>query len=341
MESVTPSPRLSRSDTSADLSRPGDGAGLSRSRPGKGVRLSKGAWLRAFGRTVRELFGDDLMDRAASLTYYGILAIFPGLLVLVATVGLLGGPAIRSLIEGVGDMTFGPTQQIIAEGTANLANNRKQAGIAAIAGLVISFWSATGYVGAYMRAANSIHAVREERPLWKLVPLRIFVTVITGVVLALSAFVIVFSGRLAVRVGRALGLADERVKAFDVVKWPLLVAVFVLLLAMLYWVSPHGRADGFRWITQGSVLATVVWLVGSSGFALYVSWFDSFNRTYGTLGGVIIFLVWMWLTNLAVLLGADFDAELQMARSKLSAELDDPAAGARSPAGAVHAGDRV
>jgi membrane protein len=290
---------------------------------------------------VRELFGDDLMDRAAALTYYSILAIFPGLLVLVATVGLLGGPAIRSLIQGFGDMTFGPTQQIIAEGTANLAGNRKQAGIAAISGLVIAFWSATGYVGAYMRAANSIHAVREERPLWKLVPLRIFVTAVTGLVLALSAFAIVFSGRLAVLVGQLFGLSEERMKAFDVVKWPLLVAVFILLLGLLYWVGPHGQAEGFRWITEGSVLATVVWVLASAGFAFYLSWFDSFNRTYGTLGGVIIFLVWMWLTNLAVLLGADFDAELREARAALPAELDDPAVGPRSPAGAVHAGDRV
>lgn len=288
-------------------------------------RLSKGAYLRAFGRTVRELFGDDLMDRAASLTYYGILAIFPGLLVLVATVGLLGGPAIRSLVEGFGDMTFGPTQQIIADSTASLANNRKQAGIAAIAGLVIALWSATGYVGAYMRAANSIHEVRELRPLWKLVPLRIFITAITGLVLAVSAFAIVFSGRLALLVGRLFGVADERMKAFDVAKWPLLVAVFIMLLALLYWVSPQGRAGGFRWITPGSVLATVVWLLASSGFAFYVTQFDSFNRTYGTLGGVIIFLVWMWLTNVAVLLGADFDAELQRARAALPAELDDPA----------------
>jgi len=303
--------------------------------------LSKGAWLRAFGRTVRELFGDDLMDHAASLTYYGVLAIFPGLLVLVATVGLLGGPAIRSLIEGFGDMTFGPTQQIIAESTANLANNRKEAGIAALAGLVIALWSATGYVGAYMRAANSIHEVREERPLWKLVPLRIFVTVVTGLVLAVSAFAIVFSGRLAVLVGQLFGVSADRVKAFDVAKWPVLVAVFIMLLALLYWISPHGRADGFQWVTQGSVLATVVWLLASSGFAFYVSWFNSFNRTYGTLGGVIIFLVWMWLTNVAVLLGADFDAELRKARAALPAELDDAPVSARRPASAVHAGDRV
>jgi len=192
-----------------------------------------------------------------------------------------------------------------------------------------------------MRAANSIHEVREERPLWRLVPLRVFVTVVTGLILAVSAFAIVFSGRLAVLVGRVFGLSDNRVKALDIAKWPLLVGVFILLLGLLYWVGPHGRADGFRWITQGSVLATAVWLAASGGFAFYLSWFDSFNRTYGTLGGVIIFLVWMWLTNVAVLLGADFDAELRKARAALPVELDNPPVRPRTPARAVHAGDRV
>jgi membrane protein len=300
---------------------------------------TKGALLRAFGRTLRELIGDELMDRAAALTYYGILAIFPGLLVLVATVGFLCGPAIRSLMEGFGDMTFGPAEQVLVEGTANLASSRKQAGIAAIAGFVIAFWSSTAYVGAFMRAANSIYEVTEVRPLWKLVPLRIFVTVVTGVVLAVSAFTIVFSGRLADRVSHAFGFDEERIKAFGVIKWPLLVVVFLLLLALLYWVAPHGRDDGFRWITPGSLLAAIVWMLGSGGFALYVSWFDSFNRTYGTLGGLIIFLVWMWLTNVAVLLGADFDAELR--RLRLASKLDDAAVGTGSPASPVHAGDRV
>lgn len=294
--------------------------------------LPKGAYLRAFGRSlITLLFGDDQMDRAAALTYYGILAIFPGLLVLIAGVSLMGGPLATSLVEGFADMIFLPSQQIIADGTANLGDNRKQAGIAAIAALVVAAWSATGYVGAFMRAANGVFGVSEHRPLWKLIPLRILITAITGLVLALSAFAIVFGERLANRIG----------VVFDVFKWPLLVAAFMLLVALLYWIAPHGRDNGFRLVTPGSVLATVVWVLASAGFAFYVSWFDSYNRTYGALGGVIIFLVWVWLTNVAVLLGADFDAELQRARSRLPAEGDDPAVGTGGPASPVHAGDRV
>ena len=283
--------------------------------PKRPSELSGRARLRAFGRTFYELVGDDLTDRAATLTYYSIFAIFPGLLVLVASVGLLGRPATRAVLEGIGSMTFGPTQQIFADGMVNLQDSRKEAGIVAVAGLVIAFWSATGYVGAFMRAANAIYEVPEGRPLWKTLPVRLVITAITGLVLALSASAIVFTGRLAVQIGRALGMSDERVRLFELMKWPLLVLVFALLMALLYWSAPNAQQGGFRWITPGSVLATLVWLLVSGGFAFYLSRFDSFDRTYGALGGVVIFLVWIWLTNVAVLLGAEFDAELARARA--------------------------
>ncbi|WP_117211216.1 YihY/virulence factor BrkB family protein [Allorhizocola rhizosphaerae] len=285
--------------------------------------LSRRDRLRAFGRTLYELLGDDLTDRAAALTYYAVLAVFPGLLVLVAGVGLLGPPATRSVVEGIGTMTFGPTQQIIANGVADLQDNPREAGVIAIVGLVIAFWSATGYVGAFMRAANAIFEVPEARPLWKTLPVRLFITVVTGLVLALSAFAIVFTGRLAVQIGHAVGIDADRVRLIDIVKWPVLVVVFALLLAVLYWAAPNARHGGFRWITPGSLLATLVWLLVSGGFAFYVSRFDSFDRNYGTLGGVIVFLVWIWLTNVAVLLGAEFDAELARARAIAAGLPDD------------------
>ncbi len=283
--------------------------------PARPSELSRRERLRAFGRTLYELLGDDLTDRAATLTYYAVLAIFPGLLVLVAGVGLLGQPATRSVVEGIGTMTFGPTQQILAKGIADLQDNPREAGIIAIIGLIIAFWSATGYVGAFMRAANAIYEVPEARPLWKTLPVRLFLTAVTGLVLALSAFAIVFTGRLAALIGRAIGIDPERVRLIDIVKWPVLVIVFALLLALLYWAAPNARQGGFHWITPGSLLATMVWLIVSGGFGFYLSRFDSFDRTYGALGGVIIFLVWIWLTNVAVLLGAEYDAELARARA--------------------------
>jgi membrane protein len=283
--------------------------------PRRPSELSWRAKWRAFGRTLAELLADNLTDRAAALTYYGMLAIFPGLLVLVAGVSLLGGPTSRSVVEGIRSMTFGPTQQIIADGITNLQASRREAGIIAIVSLAVAFYSATGYVGAFIRAANAIYDVPEGRPAWKTLPLRILITIVTGLFLAMSALVVVFTGRLATQVGAAFGIAPDRIRVFDIVKWPLLIIAFALLLSLLYWAAPNARQGGFRWITPGSGFATLVWVAVSGGFAFYVSHFDSYDRTYGALGGVIVFLVWMWLTNVAVLLGAEFDAELARERA--------------------------
>jgi membrane protein len=181
--------------------------------------------------------------------------------------------------------------------------------------LLVAFYSATGYVGAFIRAANAIYDVPEGRPVWKTLPLRILITIVTGLFLALSALTVAFTGRLAERIGAAMNIDPDRVKTFDVAKWPLLMIAFALLMALLYWAAPNARQGGFRWITPGSLLATVVWIAVSGGFALYVARFNSYDRTYGALGGVIVFLVWMWLTNIAVLLGAEFDAELARERA--------------------------
>ncbi|GIH04609.1 hypothetical protein Rhe02_26760 [Rhizocola hellebori] len=283
--------------------------------PKRPSELSRGAWWRAFGRTVGELIDDHLTDRAAVLTYYGILAIFPGMLVLVAVVGLLGNQTAIDVVQDIKNLSFGPTADIIGQGVDDVVKSKQQAGIVAVLGLLVAFYSATGYVGAFIRAANAIYDVPEGRPVWKTLPLRILITIVTGLFLALSALTVAFTGRLAVRIGEALNIAPERVKTFDVAKWPLLMLAFALLMALLYWAAPNARQGGFRWITPGSLLATVVWIAVSGGFALYVARFNSYDRTYGALGGVIVFLVWMWLTNVAVLLGAEFDAELARERA--------------------------
>jgi membrane protein len=249
------------------------------------------------------------------LTYYSMLAVFPGLLVLVAGLSLFGGSATSSVIDGIESMTFGPTQQIITDWIASLQAGRRQAGIVAAISLVVAFYSAAGYVGAFMRAANAIYDVPEGRPVWKTLPLRFLITIVTGLFLAFSTLVVVFTGRLATQVGQLFGIAPGRIRVFDIAKWPLLALAFGLLIALLYWAAPNARQGGFRWITPGSLLATLVWVAASGGFAYYVSHFDSYNQTYGTLGGVIIFLVWMWLTNVAVLIGAEFDAELARERA--------------------------
>lgn len=289
------------------------------------MRLTRRARWRAFGRATAELFGDKLTDRAAALTYYGILAIFPGLLVLVAAFSLLGTPAARSIVEGVSSLSFGPTQQVLTDGISNLpVENRRQLGIVALVSLVIALYSSTGYVGAFIRAAYDMYDGAEPRPMWRMIPIRFIVTLLTGSFLALSALVVVFTGRLATGLGSLLNIGEQNVRIITIVRWPVLVVAFGLLLALLYWTAPHSRRVGFRWISAGTILATTVWVIVSAGFAFYVSNFDSYNRIYGALGGVVVFLVWTWMTNVAVLLGAEFDAELAREREALAETMPTP-----------------
>jgi membrane protein len=277
--------------------------------------LSGRARMRVLGRTFRELLADDLTDRAATLTYYGMMAVFPGLLVLVVGVGVLGDETAQSVVEGIRNLTFGPAADILTEGIKEIADNKNEASIVAIAGLVIAFYSASGYVGAFIRAANQIYDVPEGRPLWKTLPLQFLITLLTGLFLGVSALAVVFTGQMATKAGDLLGFHTDQVRAYEIIKWPFLVLGFGILLALLYWAAPNARQAGFRWITPGSILATLLWVLVSLGLAFYVSHFATYERVYGTLGGVIVFLVWMWLTNVAILLGAEFDAEMARERA--------------------------
>ncbi|GAA1419092.1 YihY/virulence factor BrkB family protein [Catellatospora coxensis] len=283
--------------------------------PERPSELGFRAWLGVARRTVVELLNDELADRAAALTYYSVTSILPGMLVLVAGVGLFGRPTSDAVAENLSELTPPPARHAVLEIIDNLRYDQRAAGVALAVGLAIAFWSATSYIGGFMRAANVIYDVPEGRPLWKTVPVQLFVTAVTGVSLAVSALAVVLSGRVATSVGRAFGVEDTTVKVLDVAKWPILVVVINLLLALLYWAAPNARLGGFRWITPGTVVAMVTWITVSGGFAYYIATFDSYNRTYGALGGVIVFLVWLWLTNVAVLLGAKFDAELGRARA--------------------------
>lgn len=288
---------------------------LLRRAPKRPTDLGVRSWLGVFRRTIVEFIDDDLTDMAAALTYYGVMSIFPGLLVLVAGVGLLGDSTARAVEENLNKLTPSPAQQIVAEAMRNLREHPRTAGIVAILGLIVAFWSATGYIGSFMRAANRIFDVPEGRPLWKTIPMQLAITAITGIFLAVSALAVVFTGRFAEWTGRLLNFEDQTVRVFDIVKWPALVLGVMMMLALLYWAAPNARHAGFRWITPGSMFAVILWIIVSGGFAVYIAHFNTYDRTYGALGGVIVFLVWLWLTNVAVLLGAELDAELSRARA--------------------------
>ncbi|MEU9829280.1 YihY/virulence factor BrkB family protein [Micromonospora chersina] len=273
-------------------------------------------WVATLKRTVREFQDDSLTDWAAALTYYGVLSIFPGLLVLISLLGLLGEGATEGVKDTVGQaVPEGNIQKIIEDAIDQAGTSGGLASIAAIIGLLAAFWSASGYIAAFMRASNSIYDVPEGRPIWKTLPIRLGVTAIIGVMLLASAVIVVFTGGLAEQAGNAIGLGSTAVTVWNIAKWPVLLVLVSLMFAILYWASPNARRGGFRWVSPGGILAVVIWLVVSGLFALYVSNFGSYNKTYGAVAGVIIFLVWLWLSNIAILLGAEFDAELERSRA--------------------------
>jgi YihY family inner membrane protein len=276
--------------------------------------LPGGSWWAAVKRTVREFRIDNLSDWAAALTYYAVLSIFPALLVLISLVDLAGQGTIQALLDNLGRVAPGSVNDVLAAAIRNLQQTRGSAGVLALVGLAAALWSASGYIAAFMRASNAIYDVPEGRPIWKTLPIRIGVTVLVMVLLAVSAIAVVATGGLADRIGRVLGLGRAAVIAWDIAKWPVLLLVVSFLFALLYWASPNAR-QGFRWITPGGVLAVVVWVLASVAFAIYVANFGSYNKTYGSLASVIIFLVWLWLSNTAILLGAELNAELERGRA--------------------------
>ncbi len=280
----------------------------------KPTELQKRSWSGVLKRTVREFKEDDLTDRAAALTYYGILAIFPAILALVSVLGLVGPSATQPLIDNLGKVAPGPARDILTGAVENLQKSRGTGGILFIVGLAAALWSASGYVAAFMRASNVIYDVEEGRPIWKKAPVRLGVTLVLVVLLALSALAVVLTGGLAQQAGNLLGIGNSAVRVWDIAKWPVLLLIVSFMFAILYWASPNVKQPGFRWISAGGIVAVVIWVLASVAFAFYVANFGSYNKTYGTLGGVIIFLVWLWLSNIAVLLGAEFNAELERGR---------------------------
>jgi membrane protein len=276
--------------------------------------LGGSSWMDVLKRTIREFKQDNLTDWAAALTYYGILAIFPMLIALVSVLGLIGTSATQPLLDNLGTVAPGPAQEIFTSAIQNLQKSKGAAGILFVVGLLGALWSASGYVAAFMRASNAIYDVEEGRPIWKTAPTRLWVTLVLVVLLAITAVAVVATGGLAKQIGNLIGVGSSAVDAWDIAKWPVLLVIVSLMFAILYWAAPNVKHPKFRWVSPGGVLAVVVWLIASALFAFYVANFGSYNKTYGALGGIITFLVWLWISNIAVLLGAEFNAELERGR---------------------------
>jgi membrane protein len=282
------------------------------------------AWWHALRDAGKAYVSNQVGDRAAALTYYSILAVFPGLIVLISLLGVLGDQGtVDGLLRIIGDL--GPPSAVdTLRGPLNaIVDHSGQATVALALGAALALWSASGYIGGFIRASNTIWAVADERPFWKLRPLQVAITIGLVVVVAGLLFGLVVSGPLADAIGAELGIGNTVLDLWSIVKWPLLFVVTVVAIALLYRISPDARHQGFRWLLPGSALATVLWLFGSAGFSLYVSHFGSYSNTYGSLAGVIVFLIWLWLSNSAILFGAQFAAELE--RTAEAATADYPA----------------
>jgi membrane protein len=265
-------------------------------------------------RTVKGFQADNLTDWAAALTYYAILSIFPALLALISILGLVGQSATQPLIDNIATFAPGAAQDIATDAIRNLQQGQGAAGVLFVVGIATAVWSASGYIAAFMRASNAIYDIEEGRPIWKTLPVRVGLTIALLLLTAISAVAVVVSGGLAEKIGDVIGLGSTAVDVWNVAKWPVLVLVVSFMFALLYWAAPNVKQAGFRWISPGSVLAVLLWIAASAAFAFYVSNFSSYNKTYGALGGVIIFLVWLWISNIAVLLGAELNSELERGR---------------------------
>jgi membrane protein len=277
--------------------------------------LTKRSWLYVLRKTAREFMDDQCTDLAAALTYYSVLALFPGVIALTSLLGLVGQgtEAVQSVLDIIEQVGGASVVESVREPLLEISRSQR-AGLALVLGLVGALWSASGYVGAFGRAMNRMYEVREGRPIWKLRPTNLLLTVVLVVLTAVALLLLVVSGPVAEAVGETIGVGSTAVTIWNIAKWPFLLAVVVLIVALLYYATPNVKQPKLRWISVGAVVAIVTWAILSAAFGFYVANFSSYDKTYGALAGAIVFLLWLWLTNLALLFGAELDAELERGR---------------------------
>lgn len=269
-------------------------------------------------RSFKQIKRDGVTDRAAALTYFGVLAIFPALLVLVSILGLVGPDTAQHFLTSVKTMAPGGVTSFLSGVIDQVQGKAGAASAAAIIGILIALWSASGYIAAFMRASNAVYGVPEGRPFWKTIPIRILTTVAVVVLLVVCVVIVVVSGPIAATIGRLMGVGGALQWAWTVAKWPVLIIIVALLFSLLYSVTPNVKYGRFRLLTGGGLVAVVIWLIVSGLFGVYVSFSGSYNKTYGSLATVIVFLVWLWISNTAILLGLEFDSETERERARLA-----------------------
>jgi membrane protein len=292
----------------------------------KPTQMTARAWWHAARDAGKSFQEKSLTDNAAALTYYSVLSIFPGLIVLVSLLGVLGSESsidgLLRIAEDLGSSSAVDTLRSPIEHIVHTSGSA--AGVALAIGVLTALWTASGYIGAFIRTANEIYDVDEDRPFWQLRPRQLLMTLVITVAVAVILTALVLTGPLASAIGSEIGFGDEALKIWSIVKWPLLFAAVVCVIGLLYRFSPNAEHEGLRWILPGSVVATLLWVLASAGFSFYVSHFGSYANTYGSLAGGIVLLLWLWLTNVAVVFGAQFAAELEWTANAVRTEPSPP-----------------
>src|SRR4051795_7446195 len=283
--------------------------------PADPTDLPRRSWWQILKRTVKEFQDDNLTDWAAALTYYGVMSLFPMLIALVSVLGLVGSASsVTSLVNSLNEVGLGGVADGIQKPLDEIVMQRGSAGVLFVVGLATALWSASGYIGAFTRASNAIYEVEEGRPFYKLRPLQLLVTLVMVLLLSIVAIGLVITGPLTDAVGDLLGLGHTATTIFSIAKWPVMLVIVMAMFAGLYYIAPNVRQPKFRWVSPGGIVAVVIWIAASAAFGLYIAHFNDYSKTYGTLGSVITFLVWLWISNIALLFGAELDAELERER---------------------------
>jgi membrane protein len=306
--------------------REGEGQGLHRTeermpdpednrKPDGPTDLNKRSWFYVLRKTMHEFTEDQCTDLAAALTYYAVLSIFPAMLALISVLGVLGQApkAVKTVEDTLKPLLSPQTLKIVTQALDGVAQSQG-AGFALIIGILAALWSASGYVGAFGRAMNKIYEIDEGRPFWKLRPVMLLLTLIAVTLAAVALLMLIVSGPVAESIGNVIGLGSTAVTVWSIAKWPVLAVIVVVVVALLYYGTPNVKQPKFRWMSVGALVAIVVWVIASVGFAFYVGNFGSYNKTYGSLAGVIVTLLFLWITNLALLFGGELDAELERGR---------------------------
>ena len=284
-------------------------------KPDSPTDLRKPSWKYSLKNAFREFMDDDCTDLAASLTYSAVLSLFPAATAVLSLIGVVGDgrKTVDTLLGVASDVGAGSVVNPIRQPLENLASSQA-AGPALVLGILVALWSASGYIGAFGRAMNRVYEIDEGRPFWKLRPLQMVITLVAVLLVCVIALALVVSGPLAESVGRLIGVGSTLVTVWSIAKWPVIVALVIVIIAILYYATPNVKQPKFRWMSLGAFTALVIWVVASAAFGFYVANFSSYNKTYGTLAGVIVFLLWLWITNLALLFGAEVDSEIERGR---------------------------